>query len=269
VSAVAGPALRPRRPAVWFAVAAVTAAVLVLPAGVRYWLKADLQHLSIPAVVSHRTVTGLVVSAPGGQVSVSQGPAGQITVASSLSWAFSKPVVTESWTGRILHVDAHCASPNLFEDCQASVTIEVPPGLPVRSSVGSGSAEVTGLTGPADLTATSGSIEMTNISGPVFAQVGSGSISAPGGLASGSVDALVGSGSLTASFDSPPYSLSVRVGSGAASVTVPQGSQYRIIAAVRGTGVLRVPGRSDQAPDTISARVGSGSLTIRYPLRQG
>jgi hypothetical protein len=270
MSAVAQPAMRPRRPGIWAVVALATAAVLVVPAGARYWLKAEIQDLSIPAVVYQRPISQLVVSAPAGEVRISQGRAGQVTVAGHLDWAFSKPVMTASWHGQTLQVGAHCASPNLFEDCQAIVTIEVPPGTPVRTSVGSGSADVTGLTGPMHLTATSGSIEMTNVSGPVFAAVTSGSISAPGGLGSARLDAQVASGGLSASFDSPPSWLSVSVGSGAATLTVPQHSQYRIISAVRGAGVLRLPGRSDQASvRSISARVGAGVLLIGYPLSRG
>ncbi len=167
-------------------------------------------------------------------------------------------------------MSARCTRPGPFEDCQASLTIQVPPGTAVQSSVGGGAINVTGLDGPLHLAATTGVIQMTNITGAVWARVTSGTIAAPGGLGTARLDAQVTTGSLAVSFNVPPRQLTISVGTGSGVVTVPQGSRYRTSAHRQRPGVLMLPGANDPgSPDSIVARVGTGALTIGYPLSPG
>jgi hypothetical protein len=270
VSAAALAPAAPRRAYLWYALAIVTAATVLFPVGLRMWLKAELQHRGVPVTVYRQPISGLQVEAPGGDVNVSQGPAGRVTISGTLSWVFTQPEVTASRRGRILQVSARCTRPGPFEDCQASLAIQVPPGTAVQSSVGGGAINVTGLDGPLHLAATGGVIQMTNLTGAVWARVTSGTIAAPGGLGSARLDAQVTTGSLAVSFNVPPRQLTISVGTGSGVVTVPQGSRYRISAQRHRLGVLTLPGADDPgSPDSIAARVGTGVLTIGYPLSSG
>jgi hypothetical protein len=268
MSALAAAAARPRRRWIWITVAVVTALTIVLPAGLRVWLKADMEHQAQPLAVYRQPVGTLQVSVPGGNVTIRPGRPGQVTVASTLSWVFARPAVTHARRGRDLLLGVRCPGLNAFSDCQASLTIRVPSGVAVQASVGAGTIDVAGLTGPLHLATTSGSIELTDVSGPVWAESASGSIAAPSGLASPRLAASVTSGTIALTFDSAPDRLVVATGAGAASITVPPGTRYRIVGfRSRGPGSLSFqPGLSDpHAARLITLRVGAGSVAIKYP----
>jgi hypothetical protein len=247
-------------------VALLTAAAIVLPAALRIWLKQDRQQGVEKLVVDRRTITMLRVAAPGDAVSISPGPPGETTLAGSLNWVFSKPVVQRSWRGTTLEISVTCPRPDLFEDCGASLTVRVPAGTEVRADVGSGSVEAVGMTGPLHLAATSGMVTVAHVSGPLWARATSGAISARTGVDSRLVTAAVTSGWLDLGFDSAPERLTVGVGSGGGQVTVPAGTQYRMTSS-GGPGLLRTAsGLADaRSGRLISASVGAGSLRISYP----
>ncbi len=75
MSATALAPAAPRRAYLWYALAIVTAAAVLFPAGLRMWLKAELQHRGMPVTVYRKPISRLQVDAPGGEVNVSQGPA--------------------------------------------------------------------------------------------------------------------------------------------------------------------------------------------------
>jgi hypothetical protein len=263
MSAAASSRPRPRRRWIWVIVALLTAAACVLPAALRIWLKEDMQQEADRIVKSRRGITALQVTAPGDAVSISPGRPGETTLASSLSWVFSKPVVRRSWRGSTLEISVTCPRPDLFEDCGASLTVHVPAGTEVRADVGSGSVEAVGMTGPLHLAATSGMVTMTHVSGPLWARATSGAISARAGVNSRLVTVAVTSGWLDLGFDSAPERLTVDVGSGGGQVTVPAGTQYRLTSST-GPGLLRTAsGLADaRSGRFISASVGAGQLRI-------
>jgi hypothetical protein len=259
---------RPRRRWIWVLVALTTAAIVVPAVAVRFWLKAEEQQQSDPLAIYRGQFTAVQIQAPGGSITVSPGQAGQVSVASSLQWVFSKPAVRMVRTGRTLEISAHCPQPNPFEDCQASLAIRVPASLDVHADVGSGTADLIGLAGRLHVRATSGTITMTDVSGQVWARATTGNIAAPAGLNSPSVDAAVTTGSIELDFNSPPARLVIGVGAGAAHATVPAGTHYRVsLAQARGTAAQIAAGLNVRhATGFITGTVGgAGALSIGYP----
>jgi hypothetical protein len=265
VSAAAVPAPRPRRRWIWVSAAVLTALVAVPPFALRIWLKADIQHETVPVPVAARPVTALQVDSPGGSVDISRGTGRRVTISSTAAWLVRKPVVVQAWHGRTLRVSAACPRLNPFEDCQESLVVQVPAGLTVQLDVGTGSVSAAGLTGPLHLTATTGAFMLTDVRGPVWASVTSGSMTAQG-LLSARLHASARSGSLELGFDSPPQLLALTVGSGSASVTVPPGTRYRVSVRAPPDSVHLQPGLGGGTPaQVITAAVGTGSLEIWYP----
>jgi hypothetical protein len=263
---------RPRRRWIWVLVALATTAILVPPVALRFWLKAEKQQQADPAAVYRGQFTAVQIQAPGGSITVSPGRAGQVSVAGTLQWVFSKPAIRVARIGRTLEVSARCPRLNPFEDCQASLGIRVPASLDVHADVGSGSVDLIGLAGRLHVTSTSGTITMTDVSGQVWARATTGSIAAPTGLSSPSVDAAVTAGSIVLDFDSPPARLAIGVGTGAAQATVPAGTHYRVsVTQAAGSYAHIAAGlNAGSAPLVISGTVGgAGTLSIRYPPGAG
>jgi hypothetical protein len=258
------PMPRPRRRWIWVTVAIITAIVVVLPVGARLWLKGEIQHQAEPLTIYSQPITELVVHAPGVDVSISRGGGSQVIVARTISWLFTRPSVRQVRRGHILMISASC-QPNVFEDCQVSLGVQVPARMTVQAAVGSGTIAVSGLTGQLTLKATSGAITMTDIGGPVRASVTSGSLIAYN-LSSPQLDASADSGSLSMSFVNPPQLLELTVGAGSATATMPPGSRYRV-SGHRGPGLLNIArGLSDvRSAQVIRASVGAGLLAIAYP----
>ena len=260
---------RPRRRWIWVLVALATAAIVVPSVTVRFWLKAEKQQQTDPLAVYRGRFTAVQIQAPGGSITVSPGRAGQVSVASTLQWVFSKPAIQVTRSGRTLEISARCPQPNPFEDCQASLAISVPASLDVHADVGAGSADLIGLAGRLHVTATSGTITMTDISGQVWARATTGDIAAPAGLSSRSVDAAVTSGSVMLVFFSQPARLVIGVGAGAAQATVPAGTQYRVSLVQASGSYAHIASGLNvaRAARVISGTVGgAGTLSIGYPL---
>ena len=264
MSGIDGNPDRPRRRWIWAIVALVTVPVLISPLALLVGMKPP-HHAYGPVTVYHHAVTAVQVSAPGDAVAITAGRPGQVSVASSMAWVFSRPTIRERWHGTTLAVAVRCPARGPFEDCSASLTMYVPAAAEVRAAVGTGTASVTGLAGPVRVTATSGSLVLAYLSGPLWATATSGSITGMTGLNSPSVTADIGSGSLALGLDNAPRSLSLAVGSGSGDVTVPPGTRYRIEGG-SGNAVHVPPGMSSPgSAGLIAAQAGSGELTIGYP----
>lgn len=260
---------RPRRRWIWVLVALATAAVVVGPVTLRVALKAGMHHQADPAVIYRGNVSELRVQADaGGTVTIQAGQGGRVTITRQLAWVLGMPTVSQSWHDGILDVAATCPKLDLFEDCQASVTISVPAGTAVSAQAGAGSVTVTGMSGPLHLAATSGYVRVSRASGPLWLSATSGTLIARSGLYSPQIDATVTSGYIALGLDAAPRILMVGAGSGYASIMLPEGSRYRITGST-GPGVLQIaPGLSDaSSARVLTATVGAGDVKIGY-LRQ-
>jgi DUF4097 and DUF4098 domain-containing protein YvlB len=153
-------------------------------------------------------------------------------------------------------------------------TIGVPPETEVQTDIGSGSLEVRGIHGPANLSTRSGAITAENIRENAQATTGSGNIAlaqvgghvlvrAASGRISlreirGDIRATTGSGKIT--IDQPGGRIAAKTGSGAVTVN----GATADLRASSGSGRLTIEG--NPAPGSYwELRTGSGSVEINVP----
>ena len=170
---------------------------------------------------------------------------------------------------RIGHID----DPELKRGISISYEVVVPSSTNLHSSTGSGSQDISGISGPVDARTGSGSIHVSDIGagvraesgsgtieireakGNVYARAGSGSIRALG--IAGGFDGQTGSGNLTFEQTSQG-SVRAHTGSGGLELRNVRGS----LQANAGSGSIRADGDPTGA---WTVRTGSGSVKLRFP----
>src|SRR5579859_489909 len=170
---------------------------------------------------------------------------------------------------RIGHID----DPGLKRGISISYEVVVPSSTNLHSSTGSGSQDISGISGPVDAKAGSGGVYVADISANVRAESGSGNIDVDG--AKGNVYARTGSGSIRAmgvagGFDgqtgsgnltfeqTSQGSVRAETGSGGLELRNVRGS----LQAHAGSGNIRADGDPTGA---WTVRTGSGSVKLRFP----
>jgi len=170
---------------------------------------------------------------------------------------------------RIGHID----DPELKRGISISYEVVVPSSTNLHSSTGSGSQDISGISGPVDAKAGSGGVHVADISANVRAESGSGNIDVDG--AKGNVYARTGSGSIRAmgvagGFDgqtgsgnltfeqTSQGSVRAETGSGGLELRNVRGS----LQAHAGSGSIRADGDPTGA---WTVRTGSGSVKLRFP----
>jgi hypothetical protein len=161
------------------------------------------------------------------------------------------PVLLEDGRLRVGHVKGNKYGRNT----SISYEIVVPVDTEVKSHTGSGSQEISGVSGPVEVGTGSGSTVLTNIGGAVSASSGSGSITADG--IAGAFEAHAGSGSIRLT-QAAPGDVVVSTGSGSSELRGVVGS----LRAEAGSGRITIDGQQtgDWYIDT-----GSGSVRVRLP----
>jgi hypothetical protein len=254
---------RPRRRAIWIAVAALTAFVVVVPLGVQVWGRL-IRQTRIDTVSYHRPIRTLEIDSPGGAVTVGAGPAGQVSVRRTLTWALSRPNVRQTWAGDTLRVAVACRRAELYHslECGVGLDLRVPADVAVRASVASGRIDVRNIAGGLHLRATAGVVRMTGVSGRVWARSDSGTITGTA-LTAPNVDAGVSSGAVRLGFSGPPERVTATAASGAVSIGVPPGSRYRV-GGTTGSGARHVDPTLVDAGSSraITLTTGSGAVTL-------
>ncbi|MEV5708606.1 DUF4097 family beta strand repeat-containing protein [Actinoallomurus sp. NPDC052274] len=260
------PPRRPRRRALWIFVAAVTAFVVIVPNGVQIWGRLIRQTQQSRLMADTHRITALEVDIGPGDLSVTAGGTGGVTVDQTLKWATRKPHVQATWEGTTLRLKGACVSWGQFSglSCSVGLQIRVPAGVALRATSTSGAVAATGLTGPVRLSTTSGVVSMRNLTGPVWARASSGVIEGIG-LRSGRVDAALSSGALDLTFAAAPQEVTARARSGALSVFVPPGQRYHVTTKSSfGDPSIDRGLADDTATRRIDAQTSSGSIEIRY-----
>ena len=155
--------------------------------------------------------------------------------------------------------------------------IVVPHDIQVTSRTGSGSQEVSGVSGPVEVSTGSGSIKLNDVGGFVEASSGSGSIRAKGiaggfqahsgsggirmdQVAPGDVDVSCGSGNIV--LDNVVGELNAHTGSGKIVVDGQPVGPWTLDS---GSGSIRIT-FPDNAAFELNARTHSGSINIDHPL---
>ncbi|MFC0042164.1 DUF4097 family beta strand repeat-containing protein [Actinomadura rayongensis] len=257
---------RPRRRGRWVALAALTAAVVVVPVGGEVASRALRRTADVPVTFT-RPVREVRVDAGDTRAAFSAGPAGRVGIRERLSWTLARPVVRTTWSGDVLWVKVDCGRRTEIVpvlDCGADLDFRVPPGTAVTSTSSSGEVAVRGLTGAVTMRTHSGTLDLAGTSGPVDFEANSGELAATGLLA-GRVVARVGSGTVRLAFADAPGSVSARAGSGEVAVTVPPGTHYRV-AGGTGSGDRAIDPAlpDDRAAGLLDLTTGSGSVTAGY-----
>ena len=170
---------------------------------------------------------------------------------------------------RIGHID----DPDLRRNISISYDVVLPNNTQLRSSSGSGSQEISGISGSLEATTGSGSLKISRIGSSVRAHSGSGSIDIDG--AGGNVWVRAGSGTIHATgvaggFDgetgsghltleqTAPGSVRAETGSGGLDLHNVHGS----LQAQAGSGSIHAEG---EATGGWMVRTGSGSVELRLP----
>jgi DUF4097 and DUF4098 domain-containing protein YvlB len=203
----------------------------------------------------------------------------------------SPPIQQSGNDIRIGHID----DPELRHDISISYEVVAPANTQLHSSTGSGSQDVSGLSGPVEANTGSGSIKASEIGSGLRTHSGSGSIDIAG--VKGSVYARAGSGSIYATnvaggFDgetgsghllleqSAPGSVRAHTGSGAVELRNVRGSLQAeagsgsitaegeatgewVLHTGSGTVQLRLP---QNASFDLNAHTGSGSINLSHPV---
>ena len=182
----------------------------------------------------------------------------------------SNPPIQQSGNDiRIGHID----DPELRRDISISYDVVVPASTELRSNTGSGSQEVSGISGSLEANTGSGSLRISSIGSSVRAHSGSGNIDIDG--AGGTVMVRTGSGSIHASgvaggFDgetgsghltleqTSPGSVRAQTGSGGLELRNVHGS----LQAQAGSGSIKAEG---EATGGWMVHTGSGSVQLRLP----
>jgi hypothetical protein len=162
------------------------------------------------------------------------------------------PVILEDGRLKVGHVRDNRYGRNT----SISYEIVVPVDTRVKSHTGSGSQEISGVSGPVEVGTGSGSLKLTDVGGAVSARSGSGSIIAEG--IAGSFEAHSGSGKVRLT-QAAPGDVVVTTGSGSTEL-------HSVVGALRvkaGSGRIIVDG---QQTGTWNIDTGSGSVRVSLPV---
>ncbi|WP_329569489.1 DUF4097 family beta strand repeat-containing protein [Kitasatospora sp. NBC_01266] len=249
----------------WRAVAALTGALLVLPAGgyAWAWLARDSRDADL---VLHHPVGALRLDAPRASVVLRPGPDDQVHLRYTMDWSVRAPAVRTGWAGDTLTVLVDQPGPDLDAfGSQVSLEIELPARASVDAASRSGSISLSGLAGDLRLRTGSGPITVSDSSGPLRVTDDSGRVRATG-LSSPTVALQTRSGPASVNFSTPPSRFTASVGAGRLDASLPPGSRYRLDGGGAPGDALRVaPGLADpDAAGLISVRVDHGYAALGY-----
>jgi len=214
------------------------------------------RDLKVSGPVDLRVRTG------SGTVTVRRGPAGSVHIFAKIkasgNWFLGSgdPAGTVreieqnppvSQTGNIIAIGQDIRR---WNNVGISYEVTVPEQTQVKASTGSGSVDVTGVTGPADMSTGSGVIRAESIGNRVSARTGSGGIKVA--TANGSVEASTGSGTIDLS--AVNGTVDARTGSGGITVIGAAGE----VKVRTGSGHIRV----EKAKANVDAQSGTGGVEI-------
>ncbi|GAA2256124.1 hypothetical protein GCM10010402_09380 [Actinomadura luteofluorescens] len=255
---------RPRRRAVWIALAAVTALAVVAPVGLTAFGRA-VQRTSTSMTPYRHAIREVRLDVGSAEVSVGPGTDGEARVYKDLRWGPRKPELTESLVDDVLFVTFRCPGPGWpGAGCGAEIDIQVPAAARVSAVAGSGRIDVRGVTGDLDLRTGSGEIDVAGARGRLRLLARSGTINGRG-LASPKTRADVSSGTLDLRYAEPPDAVDASAGSGTVKIIVPAGSRYRVAGWTgAGNAHLNPAVYDDRSSRLLSVRSGSGETYVDY-----
>lgn len=291
------------------AVSGAAFAALILLAGggvlISLWLSSTTQ--TAHASPTYDGVTALKISIDSGtlEINADRSAGTRTTVTSQLRWSprtIGKPTVGAHRDGGVLTVDAPgCPGGSFgFHTCDVTLTVAVPPGVPVTiagdssdttvngstgalravnesgaltvrdataavtATVDSGDLTVDGAAGPLNLRTSSGDMRLSGVSGDLTARVDSGDFTGTD-LSCPHATVASSSGGQLLEFAAAPAAVHTTADSGNTRILVPGGSGPYAVTANVDSGDRTVQVDNDQtASRTIDASTSSGDLVINY-----
>jgi len=150
----------------------------------------------------------------------------------------------------------------LTDSCVADITIKAPQTVNLELAQGSGSADISGITGTLTFSSGSGNISADGIFQKVSGLTGSGNVTLKGLSGGGSVK--VGSGDMNITYLRKPLKgeLDLVSGSGDAQVRFPKGTKVRTNFSAGSGTMTNELGESESAEFGVSMKAGSGDLKV-------
>jgi len=263
MTAPPAPVTRPRGPNGWLVIGGVFTALLLIAGGLSAagWLgyRTELQEH-----VYEADVTSIFLEVDTGDLRLSPGEAGAVTVERRLFWSYRKPTFEERWDGQTLRVTGDCSGWfSIGPGCGVDYTLRVPEGVSVQARTSTGDVSVTNIDGDLHLTSSTGDIRVTGGGGALQLSTSTGDIIASD-VTSDTIDASTSTGDVRLGFADAPRTVSAEASTGDIRIVVPDGDSYRIDADAS-TGDVRVSvGRNDDSGRSIVARTSTGDVDVSY-----
>ena len=185
-------------------------------------------------------ISAVVIHGGSGSIDVTGSSRSTVSVSQQVSYSKTPPNATHSLHAGTLTISYSCPIELV---CGVTYDVQVPRGVAVTVSAGTGS------------------ITLTSLNGTVSARAGAGLITADG-LRSATASFTSNAGGIIASFTAAPRSLTANTNVGPITLTVPGSAAYRISThTIVGSATVTVH-RSGSSAHSISARSDLGSITI-------
>jgi Toastrack DUF4097 len=216
-----------------------------------------VQHRANSYTIGGR-VTTVIVTDQAGDVHITGGSSGTISVTEYISFHGTAPATTHRTAEGILALDSNCPG---GETCTVRYRITVPRATAVRVTDGAGDISVGSLGGPVTVHVNAGRISLSSLAGPVDATTNAGSISGQP-LSSSTASFHVSAGEIDVTFSAPAASITAITDVGAITVRVPDTVEYNVTASATVGNVHVAVSRSSTAGHRITASTKTGSITI-------
>ncbi|MFI6792491.1 DUF4097 family beta strand repeat-containing protein [Nonomuraea sp. NPDC050383] len=188
-------------------------------------------------------VARLVLVGGAGETVISEGDGSVVKVVETLRWTSAKPTTEHKVEGDALAMRYDC--PEAMDNCSVDYTIEVPKGMAVDVATGSGGIRLKALGGPIKTKVGSGDLEGTGLTGTqIKVEAGSGDAMLKYATPPDSVDLVIGSGNAKIELPGGPYNVDAKAKSGDATVSVKtdHNSPHKVVARVDSGDVSILPG---------------------------
>ncbi|MFC0528358.1 DUF4097 family beta strand repeat-containing protein [Phytohabitans kaempferiae] len=251
----------------WMTLGTAATVVVLLFAGAVAWTWLSPKRTDEDRQSYRQAVARVHLDSNAGDITVSPGEPGVVTVEHRLAWSsLRKPTVERTWSGDTLTITGRCPRTGLKfglgSDCTMDYVLTVPPDVTLDLRTEAGSVRVSDLTGEMRLAASAGDITAENVSGPLWARADSGQITGTG-LRSDTTDVEIDSGDVELSYAEAPPSVSAVASAGDVVIALPAGA-YKVTAEAA-SGDERVGVTTDPAATSaVTARTSAGDVTIQY-----
>lgn len=247
----------PLRAALKAALAALAGAMAVLALSSCSVDIGPLQHRTESYSV-YGPLRTLIVNAHVGNVQVTGGNSGQVSVTEQISFRHNAPVTTHRTASGALTLDSSWPA---LESASVGYVIKVPRTMTVRVNDNAGAIRLESLSGQITAHTNAGNIDLASVSGPVEVTGHAGSIGGRN-VSSARVTLRTSAGGIEITFSAAPATIDVSTNIGSITLRVPSAVSYNVHTSV-GVGSARADVNiSPASPHAITARTWTGSIAI-------